>query len=328
MERIRVTYLLHSPGLAEQRAESVKLLEEALPHVKRVTSDEPSDIIKTLGSICDVDPANVRDEAFRARSSSMLHIRQVSNAMKHYRAICHAAASLHGDDDLALVVEDDALFGNDVRGSLSRAISDAPRDVDVLFLGLPSPSQPSQGKSTSFSDLHQFFGGVLPACESYVVNKRAARALADAFLPIRFATNVHVSYLIKVLSLKALLTSPNVFVDGSKLGVFPGTVDPSCTLPWNQAYMKMNDIVRSHGEYGPQQHAALMAAMEEQRFKGHPAVLALLGAHFARKKMYQEARQAYDVAIDVMDRGGCVLGSQSTVLREAISLYRHLQDSY
>jgi tetratricopeptide (TPR) repeat protein len=327
---LAAAYLLHSPMLREQRRESVRLIDERVAPavrggvIQRIESDEAQDVVNDVAQLVDVDPARVPEALaeFRPLVRNM-QVRQLSNAMKHYRALQRAAAG-PAASDFSLVVEDDSLFSDAVIDGLRNTVRCAPADVDIVFLSLPSPTPPpADSKSVAFDDAVNLFG-LLPACDAYLVRGSAAAKLAGAFLPIRFATNVQLTYLVKSLGLRAVVAVPNTFVDGSKLGVFPCSLDANSRLLWNRVFCKMEACVKG-AKYGPEEAAEFDRALGEQPFKEHPDVLALRALHLQRLGRHAEAESAYSKALEALDKAGCVVNNASEVLRNYISLYKHLQ---
>lgn len=322
---VAAAYVLHSPALLN-RAQQVRNLEETLGRVsgsvRVVSAHEPNDIVQRVQSLVDLTPTNVTIEEYRPFVRNM-QVRQLSSALKHLEAL-QAIAADAPSTAFRLVVEDDCLFGERAEEVVRTACASAPADADIVFLGLPSPTPVPPGGGAAFDDLFSVFRA-LPACDSYLVRPAAAAKLAAAFLPVRFAANVHLSYLTRTLGLSARISVPNAFVDGSKLGVFAGTVDANSRLLWNQIYCQMEVLVRAPGDYGPEERAKFAKLLEEQPFKQHPDVLLLEALHLERSGRYEDAEAAYGRALQAYDGNGCIVNNTSDVLRGYIGLYRHLQ---
>ena len=327
---VRNALLLHSPMLATSRSAALTVADARIAPlartgvVTRVTSHEHGDVAANVNALVDLDASHMPDPAFKPLVAN-IHVRQLSNAMKHLEALRIASAT--PDEDAAeeclrftLVMEDDALFSDNVRTVLEYATRGAPADADVVFLGLPSPRAPTAGEAL-FDDVATVFP-LLPACDSYLVTKAAAKRLADAFLPVRFVTNVHLSYLLRTLGLRSYVAVPNVFVDGSKIGVFASSLDSNNRLLWNTQYCQADAMVRGEAAYHPSAFDALWA---QQPFKEHPDNLALRAYHIAKTGRHAEAETAFAEALREYDRHGCLVNNTSKFLREYTLLYRDLQ---
>jgi hypothetical protein len=325
---VAAAYVLHSPTLQVQRKESLRLIDErisgavALGVVQRIVSDEPQDVVPDVAKLVDVDPAHVPEAlaAFRPLVRNM-QVRQLSNTMKHYRALERAAEQTVGR--FSLVLEDDSLFGDNVADGIRNTVRCAPEGADVVLMSLPSPKPAPADGEVVFDEALPLFN-VLPACDAYLVTPAAAKRLSGAFLPIRFPANVHLTYLIRMLELRVFVAVPNTFVDGSKLGVFPCSLDSNSRLLWNRPYCIMEACVKAP-VYGEKEVAEFERALAEQPFKEHPDVLALRAAHLQRIGRTGEAEAMYARAVEALDGNNCIVNNTSDVLRNYIALYKHLQ---
>ena len=320
---------------AAMRKHVVQQLEQALAplalsgRLERVEGEEPEDVRAKLagapaGLLVDLEAKNVEDESMRPLARS-LHLRQVSNALKHLAAIRRVAAAgapSSGTPRFSLVVEDDALFGDQMPEALSRAARDAPADADVVFPGLPSTRRPpAADEPAAFDDPLQLFAGhVLPACESYLLTQAGAHKLAAKFLPVRFSTAAHLTYLLRRGVAKAYVAVPNAFVDGSKVGVVTSSLNPNNQLLWNNPYCRGEAAVRRR-PYGPDERAAFEAAWKDQMFKDHPDSIVLRADHLAASGAAAEARDEYARALDAYDKSGCVVNNMSDWLRRYMAVF-------
>lgn len=334
--------MIHSPSLlGAKRSRSVALIEQHIAplcdnkKVALVTEFEASQVdasphLQGLDMV-DTDPARLPDPAFSG-ALRKLSSRQVSNALKHRAALQHLERELGeqqpGRRSFGIVLEDDALFTEGVAASLKRVVTLAPADADIVMLGLPSATEPPEG-STVFEDaLAQF--PVLPACESYLVTPKAARALAAAFLPVRFPTHVHMSYLCRRLGLKVYHSVPNVFVDGSKLGVYASAVETNNQLVWNQGFCRMSSMLAAaqaaSGNASAEEKKAFEVLLDEQPFKDHPDVLAMRAKWAATcGGTPEEAEALFESALSAYDENACPVDGTSQFLRAYLDLYRQLQ---
>ena len=304
----------------------------ATRRVERVETDEPEDVRAKLavapqGSLVDLEAKNLADEQMRPLVRG-LHLRQVSNALKHLSAIRRVAstAAASGGARFALVLEDDALFGEQMPEAVARACEDAPADADVVFLGLPSTRKPpGPGEPSAFDDPLELFGGQpFPACESYLITPAGAAKLSAAYLPIRFATNGHLTYLFRAKVAKAYVAVPNAFVDGSKVGVMTSSLNANNQLLWNNPYCRAEAAVRRR-PYGPDDRAQFEAAWKDQMFKEHPDSLVLHADHLAATGKSGEAASAYAKALDSYGQMGSIVNNTSDWLRRYMNLHAELQ---
>ena len=338
MAFLRAAHLLVSAETRSQRQQLVSSLETALAPltltgcVERVGLHDPSELIASgqLGSLIDTNASNLDDEQMRPLVRS-LHVRQLSNALKHLEALKRVAALPPvGAERFALVVEDDAVFGDSMVDALRHAAADAPSDAGLVFVGLPSTRLPEPGSTKSLFDdpLTLFPGNVLPACESYLVTHEAAKRLIDAFLPVRMPTNSQLAYLLRrelrlaaSSSFKAYVAVPNAFADGSKVGVATSSIEVNNQLVWNQVYCLVSELLRSGRVDKAQLKKDFDELWQKQPFKDHPDCIVQLADQLNSIGRYGEAQDAYERALGVYTTQNCVVNTNSDFMRRYMATY-------
>jgi tetratricopeptide (TPR) repeat protein len=117
-------------------------------------------------------------------------------------------------------------------------------DWDMLFLGLAPPT------TDSFS-LKRFTDKVLPCKEAYFVNKKTASRLVKSWSENKLSHSLRVQlskYLKNNTDIKVMYTNQRVTLDGSKLGLFPTTINRRNILFFNAEYIKLFHIFNSSKE--------------------------------------------------------------------------------
>jgi len=306
---------------------------------------------ETTRGIVDLDPEKMADPEMRALVHP-LHVRVLSNALKHHQAILDAAASAAAaaaasaapssssstaapSPAWSLIVEDDAVFNAEQLSDTLRAvIRDAPEGADIIFLGLPSKRKIDESKaaaagaagvSMEFDDVAELVKAqVIPACESYLISATAAARIADAYLPVRFSTNVQLSYLLRSGAIRgAYVSVPNAFVDGSKIGVFTSSLNHNNQLIWSQPYC----VLAMHLQASPPDTAGFKAVWEAQNasFKAHPDTMVLEADWHMACGRARDAERVYAAAVEQYDANRCIVGSTSSFMKRYMAVYAHLQ---
>jgi hypothetical protein len=299
----------------------------ATGRVEQIDNFEPDDVQRLLAvpqqqPLVDVDASHVDDEGMRPAVRN-LHVRQISNSLKHVLALRKAGALDAAGGGFALVLEDDAAFGDTAHEAIARAVRDAPPDADLIFLGLPSARTPGAGMASPAlfdNPLDVFRNHVFPCCESYLVKPAAAARIAAAYMPIRFPTACQLTYLARRRVFQPYAVVPNAFVDASKLGLTPSSLDANNQLLWNQAYCRCDVLVRQPG-YDPLAYEELW---QQQPFKDHPDVLALHAQHLEATGKLDDAQAACARALELYERHGCLLVG-SEFLKRYMALFGRKQ---
>lgn len=289
----------------------VSILQKTFSEVKvtLVNDHEPEtftpDSIKSI-----TDFSQIQDEKYVLFNSLIVpvHIRHISNLLKHALTLKQIVDS-QSDDEVYVVLEDDVVFGDKVADYLVQALkSFTSSDAEFVFLGLPSPATESPTLSP-FSD----FYNVTPVCDSYAVTKVGAIKLLKELLPMKFQTNVQLSYAIVKADVKAFFARPNVFIDGSKLGVFVSTIDANNTLMLSNEHVNIKSLIEA-GELDKAREA-----YDGIRFKTHPDNLRLLADLELKAKNFDKAKTHYDSCFKAYSANHCVLNNQCQFLKSYIS---------
>lgn len=172
------------------------------------------------------------------------------------------------------------------------------------------------------STLERF--SILPAVDSYLITPRAASKLATAFLPVRFATHIHLTYLVQLLGLRVYHAVPNVFVDGSKLGALTSSLDSNNRLLWSQAYCQAEALIQDKAATLTQ--AELDTALSSVPLADHPDVMALRGTALAARGDARGAEAMFSKAYAAYEKDNCLLDMNCKFLRAYMAIHRDLQD--
>ena len=246
-----------------------------------------------------------------------IHVRHISNLLNHVSSLKLIAESPESQDT-RIVIEDDVVYGDRLIETLGRAITAMQKDksVDITFLGLPSAQLAGDTDSTSeLADFSKYYN-ILPVSDSYIVTRAGAAKLLNEMLPMKFPTNVQLSYAILKADVKACFSRPNVFIDGSKLGVFVSTIETNNSLILSSEYASMKSLVDA-GELEKGREA-----YETVRFKSHPDILRLLAELEHKAGNFGKSKALYEACFAAYSANGCVLNNQSHFMKNYITACR------
>lgn len=319
-----VVVIIHSQALTV-REPHVMALSKAFQDCEGVVvviaagPEPPSDDPAKLAEMVCMQPSKLGPpdvHAVFAPRLGDLKMRNLSNSLKHACALKHIAEAYPEDREGAtwnVVLEDDSLVTN--AANVMQACSQAPADADVIFFGIPpAPHLVPEAGTLRFHALIK--NSVLPTCDSYAVRTRTARYATSSFMPIRFPTHIHLSWLIASSDMTAYVTSPNLSLDGSKLGVYVSMIESNNALPFDEGYVRLSQTK------DPDQAQALVGGM---RFNGHPDVLSLLGRILADAGRHGDAKRVMDEAYEKYCSENTVIGMDSAFMRAYLRLHKHLQ---
>nr|WRJ69848.1 hypothetical protein TetV2_00403 [Oceanusvirus sp.] len=255
-----------------------------------------------------------RLESFN-KFAKTLDPRNVSNALKHLAALKAASESAHDGSVMHLVLEDDVLAGAQWSEALLSCLRNLPSGCDVVALGIPGNSEAQFQLAGNLYD-------VLPCCDSYLITKEAAAKLARAFKPIRFITNVHLSYLARSLKLAVYLHKPNVFLDGSKYGAFISTLTPGNQLILNRAYIEGKNALADPEN---KLDEGVRKALFDNPHSLHPDFKHLQAMYEWKKSGAAAAEPLFEDALASYDANNALVTNESPFLRDYIRLHAFIQ---
>jgi hypothetical protein len=243
-----------------------------------------------------------------------LHLNQASNVIKHAVAIKKASESMA---DFCLILEDDVLHADEVDTKLVDICNKMTDEMDLMFLGLPSLSPITESEIKKTSEFYKMF----PSCDSYIAKPHIFGKMKAGMYPIRHVANIMLSYVTSTQGISTYMTVPNIFLDGSKYGTYLSAVDPNNHLIYNpdlgKLVMKIQDIDCFSQEIEDE--------FENIKFKNHPDVMHLNATYHIKKKDYKKAEAILENCLNVVQQNGCIVNSETDILKSYIRLHRYLQ---
>lgn len=326
-----IVTIIHAPAL-KAREQHVRNMCQAFSQcgatVVIVMGPEPpvADPV-ALSTMVNMDPSKLGDitmtSVFRPLLQDM-KVRQLSNGLKHAAAIQYIAAQDHPSDSWHVILEDDAMIVD--ASALLKSCDGAPSDADMMFFGFPSAMPHPPVDAVRYDPLPGIT--LLPSCDCYAIKMHTARFLSTAILPIRFRTEIHLSWLISNTSIKTYISSPNLSVDGSKAGMFVSTIESNNTLCFNAEYVELSNM-----ETDPQTTTHMkntietfIARVKSMPYSDHPDVQVMLANRLASVGRFDDAINIFASALAIYESEGAVIGNDSAFMRVYMSLFRHKQD--
>lgn len=285
---------------------------------------DPADIdINTVRQYVNYDKIQENHVEVYNQFLKNMHINQLSNALKHYKAMELIAKNSH-DGELNMILEDDILYEEKICYSLDKLVSKLPEKYDILFLGMPKnqPIDPSQN-SFDFHPTKNTFP-VIPFCDSYLISHSACKAMVPHYMPIKFINNIQMSYVCDKVGLNTSHCLPNIFVDGSKYGMFLSKLSNNNPLIFNSDFTTLRSLI-SKDVLEKEDIKNIETLLNKTPIRSNPDFAHLECIYHIKCQEYQKAKDKFDEAYKVYALNGCVLGHDSVFLRDYIRVHKHLQ---
>ena len=325
-------YTIHAQNLSVRKTliENLvgKLNDSTLFNVNHtyITKHDPAEIniefVKTL-----IKFEKINDELFDQFIRNM-HIKQLSNILKHIEAIRMVMENTSiKDDDVVLVIEDDVIFTDDVATLLKNVIDNAKSFIptekswDIIFMGFPQTIQDTS--PNTFKRVSDHFR-INPSSDSYIFRKGSAQKLLDAYLPIRFVNNVQMSYMASKCDVQCFFTTPNIFADGTKYGVYISTLDPNNKLFMNPDYNALL-IAVNKDKILESDLDGIQTLIRNQKFSGHPDIIYQVALFLAKIGDFEKSKQYFEEAFRLYKTNDCIINNTSEFLMNYIRVFKFLQ---
>jgi hypothetical protein len=325
-------YVLHTPSLTERR-KMCNALEGLLRTEIReggsqlvldsweyVTDYPVSElVIDKVQKLVNLDPLTDEKTAKFSQHIRPLTLPAVSNLLKHYRALTKIASSPASADHAYLVLEDDVCFDGAVRANLEKLLVSDHARADILFCGFPH-TIPSEEPIVPLDGVFD----ILPGCDAYIIKPSTARILASKMVPFKFGCNLQFSYMAASLGLNLYMCKPNIFIEGSKLGICTSTIQVNNALMYNQAYVEMLRIVQKPS-FAIEDKERMEKLYELSKFPQHPDMLYIRGVYFLKDGKFHQAKEVFDKAYESYLANGVELSKNSLFLKRYIEVFKYVQ---
>lgn len=319
-------YIIHSNDLEMRKPFCEQLINELKKtfevQYKYITEFETSEIdnnnVKQYVDLTKTENKDIFDVL-----SKNIHIRNLSNTLKHFTAMKCVHES---DDDYSIVIEDDVLFSKNVNERLLETIKEIKKldSWHILMTGVPTPSQFTSDKN--IINVSEIFK-VLPVCDSYFVNRKTVGELIKTFLPIKYITNIHLSYLYTHKEITVLMTTSPIFVDGSKYGLFLSSLETNNKLFLNNEYNNLSTSLK--------QYEADPSNVNKQRFqdiaskiqmKNHPDIMYIIALFELYNKNYEKCKEYFESIYTLLNNNKSIINLESEFLYKYCNLFSFIQD--
>ena len=337
-------YFIHADGLKDRERVidefkkqiskyQFKNIDTATINIQIVKDYDPQDITneiiqRTVNYSPIVEKDTIKEETQTASLTvynqfiKNLHLFQLSNVLKHYKVLEYIANSK--PDEINMVLEDDIVYEEKLSYLLDKVFASLPIDYELVFLGLPTNKQIENRNEIKYQATQEVFR-ILPYTDSYIISQKTAKKLYDGYLPIKFIGNIQLSYLIESLNIKTVLTQPNIFIDGSKIGAFLSVLTPNNLLLFNQEYMAIRNQLQKQEDLTDEEVTKINELIQKSPVHNHPDFMYVKAQFLTKQKKYKEAEEVYEKALAIYTANNCIVNHESLFLKEYNRLYKFLQ---
>ena len=261
-------------------------------------------------------PEKVGVEEFD-KAMMMLSVEELSNYEKHREVWKQVCTNAH--QDIFMVIEDDTFMLPDTDSAFKEMIQHSEfGSHDVVALCLSKDPNATAMEFLNARDLVT----VLPSKDAYFVSKRAAIILLEQTTTIRFSMRYQMSYVLRSNpSLRVVYPSKRLFLEGSKIGMYPSSIHSNNMLIYNQEYMELFQLL-SKEEVDVRNVRAIYKRIQHLQ---SPDLMHLYGVLLFKGKQVKEAHEVLIDAIDTAKKQHGIVNFNSDILNNAINIHEFTQ---
>ena len=292
-------------------------------NIEIITEHDPETITSSsISNLVKVQQVTDENLSYYNNFLKELTTKNISNALKHFKAIQKCSKS--ADQDINLIIEDDIVFSDKFFSQIDMLITKLQNLTwDIVFVSQPSSTILSTNTlSVSSMDMTNH---VIPCCDGYLLHKKFAAELMTNFFPIHFEYNVQLSFVLnKMQSIKSYKCHPNLTGDGSKTGKFMSSIHVNNVLIFNEDYKFVYSCIESNN-LSSDNMARIESIVTAETESENADFIYLHGLYKMKLKQYQESKELFDKAIVLYEKYGMNVDNKSSILKNRISLEKFLQ---
>ena len=269
-----------------------------------------------------------------------LNVCQISNFEKHryiYKLILDNSkeSEVGAANELHLIIEDDVIVLKDYIANISDFIEDLDQSAnaanaanatdaeswDILFTCLNVVNNPA--KYININDLYNII--ISKSC--YVIkNREMCAKLYEATNTFKLNIKLTLSKFIKDNNYKAISYNKITFIEGSKLGLYPTSVNPNNYLFLNNNYIALKQLSEKKDLNEDDIKKAEQIFSESQNIQSID-IQNMMGIIYFNYKNYKKAKEYMTTSLSNLKKcKGYSIMKNNEILSNTINIYKYDQD--
>jgi tetratricopeptide (TPR) repeat protein len=254
---------------------------------------------------------------------TMLNSCQISNYEKHrelYKIIKDKS-----EEDLHMIIEDDMLISNSYINNINDMINDLTiKDNcdlwDILFLSLNTVNN-----GENFVNFRTVYNKLITK-SCYFVKPIICNKLYEESSIFKLQIKYFISkYIEDNKELNVYFYNKNTLIEGTKIGIYPSSVNSVNYLYFNNEYIGLLKIYNKDviTEDDIKEACELYKIVENINSSD---IINVMGMIYNKQKNYKEAKKYFIKALDVHKKNYGYLQKNSNILNNCITIFQHDQD--
>jgi GR25 family glycosyltransferase involved in LPS biosynthesis len=251
---------------------------------------------------------------------------QISNIEKHreiYKNIIDK-----DDRDLYMILEDDAVVGQEYVHNIEQLFKKLKDNKfenkwDILFTCLPSMNQGDKMALLPINETYSF----LMNKSSYFIRPHICKQLIDYTETFRFTLKTALSrFFYENKDIKAMYLNKHTFLEASKIGIVPSTINPNNFLFQNNHFIQLSNISNQQNITGAD-IKEVEKIYENSKQIESADILHIIGIIYYKYNDIENAKKYMTLAVENMKKNKGYLQPNSEILNNCINIYQYNQEN-
>lgn len=274
--------------------------------------------IQDYNNQINLNPQEIDDEEFR-NNQTKFNTAQLSNLYKHKRAY-----ELIKDSNIKhnYIVEDDVILLPEYTNNFISLIKKLKLIEYDIILTCVSHNDDNNPLDILLSSV---YFKILLTKNSYFITTETANKLYDYLNIIRFPIKISISKFIydNKNSLKSYILNKHTILEGSKIGLYTTSINPSNYLIQNMNFVHLTNILDNSAN---DIDIKLVQKYYEDNGLNNPDFQHILGLIYYKKKMYKEAIENLKEAIKTFKAKEGYMVQYNDILNNCINIHKFYQE--
>jgi hypothetical protein len=287
----------------------------------RVISDYPLDELNVSALQKLVNGAPIEKDIGKKYNPLIKHmsISCISKMLKHYK-VFSIIKTLNNFGEINMIIEDDCIIKN-VDELISVMDEFNNSDNDLCFLSDTQKHAPNGPNTITKLNNATELPFISSAC--YLIKSKAAEVLASNFIPIKFETNVQLSFIAESHNLNVAM-SKNLVQENSKFGVTKSTTSVDNVPIFDDKWISANKLINKT-ELTAEENVLLTAFINEEFDTSRPDYTLLQALYSFKSKDYSKSKLLFDKVYEIYDSMNLSLTKDYIFMQNYIELFKFNQ---
>lgn len=269
---------------------------------------------------------NIEDNFFKNTAKFTINYNQLSNLEKH-KNVYNIISKINNNKALHLIIEDDLIINmnNDIHlKNFFKFLQNTKKEWDIIFTSF---SDHNNNDNFEFIDIRNI-SKILLAKSSYFINKETAINLLNSLNNnIKYSLRISLSeYINNNINCKSYITNKHLFIEGSKLGIFPTTINTNNFLFQNNDYLLISKYLNNNN-ISIDDLKNIENIYNKSNFKNNPDILHSMGLIYYKYGDYDKSKEFLINAINNLKKNDGYIDKYSDILNNCINMFQYNQIS-